>query len=187
MISGFREVGGYDYGYIKQNLLTNDRFGKRQKQFAECLQYMPKAWIDAVISKGKYTVSSISNVRSQCDTLFREIECVDELKTMFHETMHMFEHDYKPLLQAEQAYYAMRTDGCELERLGGNYEKNEFSRFDDFIDKYMGKDYGGTAYELMSCCVQNVLFNDTPLERDHSFENKDEGLSDWALGVLMLS
>ena len=98
--------------------------------------------------------------------------------TAIHELGHRFER-VADLLQHEKVFYERRTKGEELQWLGSCYSYSEKSRFDDFLSKYMGKDYGGTAYELVSMGFQYAYTEPATLL-------KDEDMAEWIYGLLAL-
>lgn len=98
--------------------------------------------------------------------------------TAIHELGHRFER-VADLIQHEKVFYERRTKGEELQWLGGYYSYSEKSRFDDFIEKYMGKDYGGSAYELVSMGFQYAYTEPATLL-------KDKDMADWIYGLLAL-
>lgn len=88
----------------------------------------------------------------------------DGMTTALHELGHVTEHRNGIALQAEQAFYEWRVRGRtfdgprEPERpMGPGYRDDEVTREDDFTDPYMGKDYGGTFYELLSTGLEGLF------------------------------
>ena len=81
------------------------------------------------------------------------------------------------ILEAEKIFYNRRTAGEDLKWLGSGYGHNEKTRKDDFLNSYMGKDYGGTAYELVSMGFE-MGYTD-PLQL-----LTDEDMADWIYGLL---
>ena len=84
------------------------------------------------------------------------------------------------MLQAEQAFYNRRTAGERTERLkdvtGINYRPNEVTRKDNFINAYMGKDYNGRAYELVSMGFEMAYKNPKTLAKDPDYQQFIYGL-----------
>jgi hypothetical protein len=58
-----------------------------------------------------------------------------------HEMTHRMEDTLPRLPEVERQFYARRTKGEQLKRLGPGHVKNELGRKDDFVNVYMGKDY----------------------------------------------
>lgn len=103
--------------------------------------------------------------------------------TALHELGHRMERVVPGLREAEAKFYASRTEGEPLRWLGDfypgcGYSKREVARKDDFTDAYMGKDYGGNAYELFSMGVEGTFFGKYRLWQD------DPEYVDFILGVL---
>ena len=89
----------------------------------------------------------------------------------FHEMGHRFENLYPEILKIENQFYVRRTNGEQLSWLGPGYAESELTRFDNFIDPYMGKDYGGTGYELLSMGMEGLFCGTFPLSQDTEFED----------------
>lgn len=89
-----------------------------------------------------------------------------------HEAGHRLEMAVPHLLELQRALYDRRTAGEKLTWLGHGYGKSEKTRHDLWPEPYMGKDYWGSAYELVSMMNED-LFNkmargrSTVVSRDH--------------------
>ena len=59
------------------------------------------------------------------------------------------------------------------------YEDWEVTRKDKFIDEYMGKDYEGSAYELLSMRLELLYSNPEKIW-------KDNDMTTWLYSVLIL-
>ena len=81
--------------------------------------------------------------------------------------------------EAEKEFYKHRTEGEPLKWLGSGYRRNEKTRFDDFVSPYMGKDYGGSSYELVSMGFEYAYTRPEELAKDPEMEA-------WILGILAL-
>lgn len=92
----------------------------------------------------------------------------DLLETSIHELGHRFERT-QGLLFNESAFYNRRTKGETLKWLGSGYAKDEMTREDNFITAYIGKDYGGTAYEVVSMGFQYAYTDLNSLLKDEDF------------------
>ena len=99
--------------------------------------------------------------------------------TAIHELGHRFERAVPNIRHAEQEFYEYRTKGEELAWMGNGYRKDEVTRVDNFIDKYMGKDYDGRAYELVSMGFQYAFTEPQKLMKDEEF-------AEWIYGILAL-
>ena len=89
---------------------------------------------------------------------------------------HRMEQVIPGLKEIEREFYEKRTAGEKLTWLGPGYDRDEKARFDQFIEPYMGKDYGGTSYELFSMGSQYAQTNYSKLAQDHDMET-------WVIGV----
>ena len=89
----------------------------------------------------------------------------------FHEMGHRYEHLYPEILKLEKQFYERRTQGEQLTHLGPGYGPNEKSRFDHFINPYMGKDYGGAGYELLSMGMEAAYCETFNLSRDTEYQD----------------
>lgn len=83
------------------------------------------------------------------------------------------------ILDAERAFYKRRTKGEELEWLGTGYKRDEKTRKDNFIHPYMGKDYDGYDFELVSMGFQYAYTEPERLAADPDME-------EWIYGLLSL-
>ena len=63
--------------------------------------------------------------------------------------------------------------------MGKGYSKNELTRKDNFVHSYMGKDYGGHAYELVSMGFEMAYTNSAELLTDMD-------MAEWIFGMLVL-
>jgi len=92
----------------------------------------------------------------------------------FHEMGHRMEDVVPGIKKMEHDFYKRRTDGYDLEWLGGGYARSEVTRHDMFLDPYMGKDYGNTpnsSYELLSMGLEAVYMGNYNLQRDPDYAN----------------
>lgn len=105
-------------------------------------------------------------------------------KTAIHELGHRMEKAIPLIRDLEQAFYERRTNGEPLQRLkdiypNSGYGAKEKTRKDNFIHAYMGKDYGGDAYELVSMGFENAYADPEELA-------KDPDMAEWIYGILTL-
>jgi len=95
-----------------------------------------------------------------------------------HEMAHRMEACVPGLLERERDFYNKRTAGEPLIPLvGKGYKPNEKTRKDHFVNDYMGKDYGGRIYELLSMGIQY-------LQTDYHSLDADPEMREWIIGVL---
>lgn len=161
--------------------LNNSR-SPMKKVIIEAYEYYPTEWIDKSVIYGNLTPKKVN--RGYYSHLAEEIALSgyddnDLLKTAIHELGHRFERTVPNLLDAEKVFYERRTAGEELQWLGGAYARDEKSRFDKFINKYMGKDYKGKSYELASMGFEYAYTQPTKLW-------EDEDYATWIYGLLAL-
>lgn len=83
------------------------------------------------------------------------------------------------ILDAERDFYDKRTAGEDLKWLGSGYRKDEKTRKDNFISPYMGKDYNGNDFELVSMGFQYAYTDPDKLATDPDMES-------WIYGILAL-
>jgi hypothetical protein len=83
------------------------------------------------------------------------------------------------ILDAERDFYKKRTEGEDLKWLGAGYAKTEKTRKDNFISPYMGKDYEGNDFELVSMGFQYAYTDPDKLATDPDMES-------WIYGILAL-
>lgn len=83
------------------------------------------------------------------------------------------------ILDAERDFYNKRTAGEALKWLGPGHRKDEKTRKDNFISPYMGKDYGGYDFELVSMGFQYAYTDPDKLAQDPDMES-------WIYGILAL-
>lgn len=99
----------------------------------------------------------------------------------FHEMGHFFEEMYPEIRKLEYQFYNRRTAGEELRWLGWGYDRSEVTRYDNFIEPYMGKDYGNTetsGFEIFSMGMESVFAGSYNLSRDTDYQ-------DFILGILV--
>ena len=83
------------------------------------------------------------------------------------------------ILDAERDFYDKRTAGEQLQWLGSGYAKSEKTRKDNFVHPYMGKDYEGNDFELVSMGFEYAYTDPDKLATDPDMES-------WIYGILAL-
>lgn len=73
-----------------------------------------------------------------------------DTKVVVHELGHFLEEVNPKMHESIMVFYKKRTKGDTLVRLLDGFGVDELTRKDKFIDPYMGKDYHGTASEILS-------------------------------------
>lgn len=104
------------------------------------------------------------------------------LRCAFHEMGHHFEQLYPEIRKLEHEFYQRRTSGEELQWLGVGYSEQERARYDDFVNPYIGKDYGNTdksSYELLSMGLEALYTASFSVMEDYEYQ-------DFLFGILLL-
>lgn len=174
-----REVG-VDETELANHFTT--RKSKSRNAVEEAYRYYPRDWTDMSFARGKLTTKMVD--RGFYADLRRLLAISgytedSRFETAVHELGHRMERTLPDLIQIEKAFYDRRTKGYELEWLGEGYDEDETARRDKFLDMYMGKDYGGYAYELVSMGFE-LAYTDLPKLM------KDEDMCEWILGILAI-
>ena len=157
--------------------------------FENALNYYPTEWVEKMIEeagkRGKYKVFATSRGYYSKYSSRREIalskEGGDYKACAIHEMGHYIEHSIPEVLKAEKEFYKKRTEGEKLEWLGSEYDADEKTRRDHFMSPYMGKDYGGKSFELVSMGFEKIYTNYS------EFRKKDPEMCEWILGLMMLT
>lgn len=162
--------------------LTNGR-AAMSKKLMEAYDYYPTEWIKRSADYGTITTKKVKRGYYMHDknaelALSDHAGIHNSLRTAIHELAHRQEHISDSILRVEKEFYEHRTKGEALAWLGKGYRKTEVTRFDDFIEPYMGKDYGGRAYELLSMGIETLFADPTKLM-------KDKEMFEWVLKVLL--
>lgn len=174
-LSNFREVGadGID---LKIHLQYSR--SPMRPVVEEAYTYYPKAWVESSVKRGSLGVKKTDR------GYYNGIEIAisgygdSSFGTAIHELGHRFEDAVKGIKPEESEFYNRRTTGEKLEWLGRGYDKDELTRKDNFLDPYMGKDYHGYAYELVSMGFQYAYTDPERLA-------KDEDMESWIYGLLL--
>lgn len=160
----------------------NNSKSPMRKVVANAYDNYPTEWIEKSIAHGNLTPKKVDRgYYSEWDKVIAISDNGGDssLKTALHELGHRFERAIPEIKEAEKVFYERRTKGEPLQWLGYPYAYSEKSRFDNFLDKYMGKDYGGSAYELVSMGFEYAYTNPTLLWQDEDFAT-------WIYGILTL-
>ena len=153
-----------------------------RKVIKNAYNHYPTEWVEKSITKGTLTPKTVN--RGYYNHFWGEIGISgitdqDYFKTAIHELGHRFEQVIPGLLEAEEKFYNRRTIGESLQWLGPGYARDEQTKKDKFLDSYMGKDYGGSAYELISMGFEYAFATPTRLWEDEEFAR-------WIYGILTL-
>jgi SPP1 gp7 family putative phage head morphogenesis protein len=180
-LSEVREMGSDGLNVI--NHLNNSKSPMRQV-VEDAYSFYPKDWVEKSIKRGNLTPKKVD--RGYYSDWEQIIALSDRggitsgsLQTAFHELGHRMEKAIPEILNAEKTFYNRRTANESLEWLGSGYSRNEKTRKDNFLDSYMGKDYGGTYYELVSMGFEYAYTNPRRLAQDPDMQV-------WIYGLLCL-
>jgi len=99
-------------------------------------------------------------------------------RVVIHEMGHYLEDSSAEVFDKVQEFYRKRTKGCPLVWMGQGYGRDELTRKDNFIDAYMGKDYGGRASEILSMGLE-YFYNDP-----YKLATKDPGYFNFIFKVV---
>lgn len=152
VVAQVRSVGASSVDDLVKGHLNNSRSHVRQA-VVDAYAHYPTDWVDTSAAFGKISLKKVDRgyySQGQALMAISGSENCQQVRTAIHEIGHRFEHTVDDLLEIEKTFYDRRTKGEPLQWLGGNYSLSEKSRFDDFFNKYIGKDYGETAYEIVS-------------------------------------
>lgn len=174
-----REVG-VDEAELAKHFRTKS--GKARQAVEKAYRHYPREWTEMSFARGTLETKKVS--RGYYSDFYKIIAVSGEeeerrIKCAFHEIAHRMERVVPDLLQLEKAFYDRRTAGEVLEWLGRGYSRKEKARRDKFISMYMGKDYGGTAYELVSMGFELAYTDPLTLMQD-------EEMAEWILGILAI-
>jgi len=92
----------------------------------------------------------------------------------YHELGHHFEDIFPEIKKLEHEFYNRRTSGEKLRWLGPGYELDEKTRYDKFVDPYIGKDYGNTeesGYELFSMGLEGLYCSSYEMQKDTEYQD----------------
>jgi hypothetical protein len=129
--------------------------------------YYPKDWVEksAEASRQKPVTIKIGTGRAYYAPGSNAFRLRESLKSTAHELAHRMEATIPGVKEMEKAFYDRRTAGEDakpLRTLTGIYEykMSEIARKDSFLSPYMGRDYNGTAYEILSMGLESLAGGD---------------------------
>ena len=177
ILSKVREMGSDGLDIAKH--LGNSKSAMRGNVEWAYSKY-PRSWVEQSIKEGTLKIKKADRgYYSDWESVIAISGDGDNKsnKTAIHELGHRMENVMIELLAKEGDFYDRRTQGERLEWLGEGYAKTEKTRKDDFLSPYMGKDYGGSAYELCSMGFEYAYCDPTKLAQDKDME-------EWIYGLL---
>lgn len=179
ILSKVRNVG-YNLNEINNHLIGMNKISF--EIVSQAYQYLPEDWIKSSLQKGKIVVKY--DKRGKYENYINTLSTNDKLQNAIHELIHRMEYTHSGLLQAEKVFYKRRTENEKLTKLSDiypdlAYKDFEVTKKDKFIDAYMGKDYNGKAYELLTMGLETLYSNPEKIW-------KDSDMTTWLYGVLIL-
>jgi SPP1 gp7 family putative phage head morphogenesis protein len=195
-----REIEGNVFGAALRKRLADIRpMGSAEKQLfskapkalktvhEEAKQGFPEAWVKKMnaqpvelrtVARGYYGKQHAKDGGNLIAISGHDERSI--MSTMVHEIGHRLE-DYIPeIKELERQFYARRTAGESLVHMGSGYRKDEITRLDKFNSPYMGKDYGGRYYELVSMGFEGLTAPVRPMRDLLS----DDDMTDFIIGIL---
>jgi SPP1 gp7 family putative phage head morphogenesis protein len=182
VIEEFRPMGSSRPLPLVNKATTKSRKAKRIIQ--EQTEFLPAEWVNEIIefNRGRTmpvdTIARGKYIPSQRAIMLSGGDDTRLAGTAVHELMHALEDANPKFVQMEREFYARRTAGESLRWMGAGYRRDELTRLDQFLNPYMGKEYGGRFWELASMGVQNVL---GPTQLDIT---KDVDFYEFILGLI---
>lgn len=175
-----------DMGSTNEHTWAPGSHEKAKRHIMRAQKYYPTSWLTAshnfnkldakVVTRGYYSGGPQGGVSEF------KISGTDQMLTRvaIHEFGHRMEHIIPAIRKLEKQFYDRRTAGEDLQWLGEPYGKDEKTRFDEFLNPYMGKDYGNreTSYfEIFTMGAEGIFTGSYKIETDHDYYN-------FILGVL---
>lgn len=177
VLSQIREIG-IDDAELDKHLIAQDTSVQRavKNSVKSAYQSYPTSWIRKSLDYSSISVFSASrgyytplSKGVTADLAVSGIDGSSRFETSIHELGHRFETVIPKILKAEKIFYDRRTAGEPLKWLGPGYSKSEKSRKDNFINTYIGKDYGGNSYEVVSMGFQYAYTDASRLISDKDY------------------
>lgn len=168
---------------IKKGLFENQR-AKDADCIAMAMLVYPADFVEAALKRQKKLTINGRVQRGYYSEESDTIAVGGEFDTAIHELGHNLERRMPGILKLEREFYERRTKDEKLVRLnkvqpGTGYSNSELTKTDKFIDPYMGKDYAGSAYELVSMGFQYFFTDPQKLQADPDYFK-------FILGILLL-
>lgn len=175
-LAEIREIGGGNHDIAGH---LNHSRSPMAKVVSDAYDIYPSEWVEKSVKLGNLTPKKVTRGYYNGKEIAISGDGDQAIATAIHELGHRFETAVPGIRAAEKMFYERRTAGESLEWLGGGYDRSEKTRKDDFLNAYMGKDYGGRAYELVSMGFQYAYADPTKLW-------EDEDMAQWIYGILSL-
>ena len=176
VLSQIRDMGsdGID---IKKHLCNSK--SEVAKYVEQAYSYYPKDWVEKSVQHGTMKPKKVQRGYYGGSEIAISGSGSQAFTTSIHELGHRMEVIIPDIKKAEKVFYARRTAGEDLKWLGSGYRRDEKTRKDDFLHPYMGKDYGGSWYELVSMGFEYGY-------SDPAHLMKDPDMANWIYGILSL-
>lgn len=185
VIEEYRSVGPtvddkgqlYDQGFFNSSKTVMEAINSIR-------DYLPTDWVNrsnAVPIITKHVNRGYFNIKDGKPTIALSSSGSGMQRCAFHEMGHFFEDMYPEIRKLEYQFYNRRTAGEELRWLGAGYSRSEVTRYDNFVEPYMGKDYGNTessGFEIFSMGMEAIFAGSYNLSRDTEYQ-------DLILGILV--
>lgn len=173
LLHSIRKPTNLESKELKQLLIANPKCA-HVNPLIEALRDYPKEMVEGFVKNiGMVTIDAKAK-RGRWIKSTRTIAIRDRKQTAYHELGHVMEAACPSILFLEAEYYNKRTVGCKLEKLkdiveNSAYKSDEVTRKDSFVSPYLGKDYAGTAYELVSMGFEMYFSKPDELLKDEDF------------------
>lgn len=185
LLSEYRPMG--TDGINLKGHITNAR-AEVSKLLTRAYEYIPTEWIERSVNYGTITTKKVTRGYYEHGkkaelAVSGRVGVHNSFRTTLHEMMHRQEGISDAIIKAEKEFYEYRTKGealLKLKDVTGNsgYRDSETTRVDNFLEPYMGKDYGGRNYELLSMGADTLYADPMKLAEDPE-------MFDWVVEMLL--
>ena len=175
-----KEFGAGDRPLVMRSGSSHEARAKIQ----DALKNYPTSAANAILDYFKNSNVRASKVTRGYFSAWKRVVAISDSTTVApHELAHVLEHLNKWIVEAETEFFNRRTAGESLQLLsdvtGLGYADYEKCKVDKFLVPYIGKDYGGDAWELFSMGVEHVLYG------KYGRMGADKDYEAFILGLLM--
>lgn len=184
-LSKYRKMGVGELNLKDHLSSVRSRVGKT---VVDAYDVMPTDWVKNSVDYGKINLKNVkrgyySHGSPATLALSERRGASNSFRTAIHELTHRQEYVNNAILEAEKEFYKLRTGSENSVRLknvfpNSNYGREEITRVDNFLNAYMGKDYGGRAYELLSMGLDTLYTRPLDLA-------KDREMFEWVIHMLL--
>lgn len=154
--------------------------GKADPLVKAAARFLPREWVEQAnafprILSAKMRTGTRANYRHWEDLITLGSP---DASTALHELGHRMEYTVSGLADLESVFWRRRAKGERPKWLGSGYAKHEVAVSDEFTTRYIGKDYGGRAWEVLTMGLEGIFYD------KHGIA-KDDDLRDFILGLLV--